>query len=57
MDVKLLHHTPLWVASTAIRKCWASEDKSDTLPHMDKACESRGFDNIGPKDKELKGNK
>ena len=30
MTVKLLHSTPLWVASTAIRKCWASEDKSDT---------------------------
>ena len=30
MTVELLHHTPLWVASTAIRKCWASEDKSDT---------------------------
>lgn len=30
MTVKLLHHTPLWVASTAIRKCWASEGKSDT---------------------------
>ena len=31
MTVKLLHNTPLWVCSTAIRKCWASEDKSDTL--------------------------
>jgi len=30
MDINLLHHTPLWVASKAIRKCWASEDKSDT---------------------------
>ena len=30
MTVKLLHNTPLWVCSTAIRKCWASEDKSDT---------------------------
>ena len=30
MKVKLLHSTPLWVASTAIRKCWASEDKSDS---------------------------
>ena len=30
MQVKLLHATPLWVASTAIRKCWASEGKSDT---------------------------
>lgn len=30
MKVELLHNTPLWVASKAIRKCWASEDKSDT---------------------------
>lgn len=30
MEIKLLHHTPLWVASTAIRKCWASEGKSDS---------------------------
>jgi len=38
MEVKLLHNTPLWVASKAIRKCWASEAKSD---------------NGGTKDKEL----
>ena len=44
MVVKLLHHTPLWVASKAIRKCWASEDKSDT---------TNTNDNIGPKDREL----
>ena len=30
MTVGLLHHTPLWIASRAIRRCWASEDKSDT---------------------------
>ncbi len=28
--VELLHHTPLWVCSDAIRTCWASGDKSDT---------------------------
>ena len=38
MQVELLHNTPLWVASKAIRKCWASEAKSD---------------NGGTKDKEL----
>lgn len=38
MTIKLLHHTPLWVASTAIRKCWASEDKSDT-----EFCEAGSF--------------
>jgi len=30
MEVELLNHTPLWVASTAIRTCWDSGDKSDT---------------------------
>jgi len=30
MEVKLLHYTPLWVASNTITKCRASEDKSDT---------------------------
>lgn len=42
MKVKLLYNTPLWVTSTAIRKCWASEDKSDTEEGE-----------LGPKDKEL----
>ena len=48
MDVKLLHHTPLWVASKAIRKCWASEDKADSLWNIEKQ-EVR----VGSKDKEL----
>jgi len=26
MTVELLHHTPLWIASRAIRKCWDSTD-------------------------------
>lgn len=30
MKVELLYNTPLWVCAKAIRKCWASEDKSDT---------------------------
>lgn len=34
MTVELLYNTPLWVCSTAIRKCWASEGKSDTTPNM-----------------------
>ncbi len=42
MEVELLHHTPLWVCSKAIRKCWASEDKSDTTTII-----------TGPKDKAL----
>ena len=44
MKVELLHHTPLWIASKAIRKCWSSEDKSDTY---------NTDDNIGTKDREL----
>ena len=31
MKVELLYHTPLWVCAKAIRKCWASEDKSDSI--------------------------
>lgn len=31
MEVLLLHKTPLWVCAKAIRKCWDSEDKSDTI--------------------------
>ena len=38
MTVKLLHNTPLWVASKAIRKCWASEDKSDTTEELIYLC-------------------
>ena len=45
MEVNLLTHTPLWVCSTAIRKCWASEAKSDTW--HGEPCEA------GPKDKAL----
>ena len=44
MKVTRLHHTPLWVASKSIRKCWASEDKSDTV---------NTNDDIGTKDREL----
>lgn len=28
--VELLNHTPLHIASTAIRTCWQSQEKSDT---------------------------
>ncbi len=34
MKVELLHHTPLWIAGTAIRTCWASGEKSDTTKSM-----------------------
>jgi thymidylate synthase (FAD) len=50
MIVQLLHNTPLYIASKAIRKCYASEDKSDTIlynemPPSEQMC--------GTKDKEL----
>ncbi|NOQ31140.1 MAG: FAD-dependent thymidylate synthase [Helicobacteraceae bacterium] len=46
MEVKLIHFTPLHIASTAIRKCWDSGDKSDTTETpIGKVC--------GVKDKEL----
>jgi len=44
MEVTLHHHTPLPIAAKAIRKCWASEGKSDT-------CNTD--DNIGPNDRDL----
>lgn len=33
MEVKLEHYTPLYIASKAIRTCWDSHDKSDTIPY------------------------
>jgi thymidylate synthase (FAD) len=62
MTIELLHSTPLWVASKAIRKCWASEDKSDTIIHYetdrfdagDKVeCGQHTNFYMGSKDKEL----
>lgn len=52
MTVELIYNTPLWVCSKAIRRCWASEDKSDTK--LDKSYPF-GTGNLicGVKDKEL----
>lgn len=49
MKVELLHHSPLWIASKAIRKCYASEDKSDTTDET----LYEDFSEAGKKDKEL----
>jgi len=38
MVVSLLYSTPLWVCAKAIRKCWASEGKSDTYTY-DASCD------------------
>ena len=52
--VQLLHHTPLHIASHAIRKCWASGDKSDTFIDDRPASINRdGVVVCGPKDREL----
>jgi len=42
--IELINHTPLWVASKAIRRCWASDELSDTV---------NTDDNIGEKDRAL----
>jgi thymidylate synthase (FAD) len=57
MKVELLNNTPLWVCAKAIRKCWASESKSDTELHeveYDYRGKCTKVDFIcGEKDKEL----
>jgi thymidylate synthase (FAD) len=60
LKVELLHNTPLWVAARGIRKCWASEGKSDTedelinLLHAESGDEmSYSITHCGTKDKEL----
>ena len=53
MTVTLLHNTPLYIAAIGIRKCWASEGKSDTAIEYDG---HGGFihpHKCGPKDKAL----
>jgi thymidylate synthase (FAD) len=47
MTVELLHHTPLSVCSTAIRRCWSSHDRSDNGGEADKKL----IDRIGNKAK------
>jgi hypothetical protein len=42
MEVNLLHYTPLHIAAKAIRKCWASEGKSDTTERL--VCSECGGD-------------
>jgi len=55
MKVELLWNTPLLVCVKAIRKCWASEEKSDTWVDLKtKEFDCKDGDNkIGEKDKEL----
>ena len=59
LKVELLHSTPLWVVSKAIRKCWASEGKSDTYKcistgiHYGEDVHTGIRSEIGEKDKAL----
>jgi len=67
MKIELLNHTPLWVCAKAIRKCWSSEDKSDSnlckdcWEYLDVTdedvkcsnCGQYGLLETGPKDKAL----
>lgn len=55
MDVRLEFHTPLWVASRAIRTCWDSHNKSDTDMSDDIHCPTCDAEHIttGEADKEL----
>jgi thymidylate synthase (FAD) len=52
MKIELIHNTPLWVCAKAIRKCWASEDKSDT-PLCTLTDGQGRLTECGEKDKEL----
>lgn len=51
MQVSLIHHTPLHVASKAIRTCWQSGEHSDTTEDMLGGWEDAT--ECGPKDREL----
>lgn len=56
MKVELLHNTPLHIASTAIRTCWDSGDKSDTATKGTYNTSGIGTSSItivGEKDREL----
>lgn len=51
MKVKLLHSTPLHICSTAIRECWDSHDKSDTVDGIIGESDKALIDRIGNKAK------
>lgn len=61
MKVKLLHSTPLWVCARAIRTCWDSHDKSDSLVNfthsidwcIENDTKFQDLTRVGEKDKEL----
>lgn len=51
MLIKLLHNTPLHICSTAIRECWDSHDKSDTIDEIIGEADKALIDRIGNKAK------
>lgn len=49
MKVELLHHTPLTICSTAIRTCWQSQDKSDSIDGICGENDKALIDRVGNK--------
>lgn len=53
MKITLINYTPLHICSAAIRKCWSSENKSDSKKHYNTADNEYIGTICGPKDKDL----
>ena len=49
MTVELLHYTPLHVAAGAIRQCWQSQEKSDTIDEVCGPTDRALIDRVGNK--------
>lgn len=47
MEVQLLNYTPLWIASNAIRTCWQSFEKSDTVDGVCGEVDKALIDRVG----------
>ena len=53
ISVELVHSTPLYVCSDAIRTCWMSQDKSDSRRWDDLYADNKEWIETGPIDKAL----
>lgn len=49
MQVTLNHYTPLYIAANAIRQCWASQGRSDTVEDVCGPNDKALIDRIGNK--------
>lgn len=47
MEVQLLNYTPLWVTANAIRTCWQSFDRSDTVDGVCGEADKALIDRVG----------